>query len=78
MYLEAKDGPKFNNNASKSFVIFDTPHYAECKACGTADEVDKFGFCLSPECRVTRLVRALHTGAARKLKDGTLVWIVEK
>ena len=77
MIIEAKDGPKFNGNASKSFVIFDTPHYAECKACGTADEVDRWGFCLDRECRVKRLVRALHSGEARKLKDGTLVWKVE-
>jgi hypothetical protein len=75
MYLEAKDGPQFRNS-SKAFHLFQSDVEGECKACGMIGEIDRFQFCLEDDCRHTRLIADLHSGKARKLPDGTLVWIV--
>lgn len=46
--------------------------------CGHWDtSYDKHGYCRDQECRRARLIKALHTGQAFRLKDGTLMWLVE-
>ena len=44
--------------------------------CGHYDtELDSGGFCRDQDCRHDRLVQALKDGRARKVEDGTIVWI---
>lgn len=50
----------------------------EVGRCGHWDaEYDTHGYCRDAECRHDRLVRALQSGDAFRLKDGTLVWYVK-
>jgi hypothetical protein len=43
--------------------------------CGHYDvELDRFGYCRDEECRRERLVKALHSGEAMRLPNGTLLW----
>ena len=77
MRFDPKDGPRFNNNASKSFLImFRSGVEGDCKFCNKYGILDKFGYCEDLDCRADRLVLALVRGEAQKLKDGTLVWLV--
>jgi hypothetical protein len=44
--------------------------------CGHYDtELDSGGFCRDQDCRRDRLIQALKDGRARKLEDGTIIWI---
>lgn len=43
--------------------------------CGHYDvELDRFNNCRDEDCRRDRLIKALHTGEAMKLPNGTLLW----
>jgi len=46
-----------------------------CPACGHYDtEMDRFGYCRDEDCKRERFIKALHTGEAMKLPNGTIIW----
>ena len=50
----------------------------EVGRCGHWDaEYDQYGYCRDRECRHERLVRALQSGDAWRMPDGTLMWFVK-
>jgi len=50
----------------------------EVGKCGHWDsEYDRYGYCRDLDCRANRLVEALKAGRARKLPDGTILWLHE-
>ena len=45
-----------------------------CANCGQYDIYLEGEFCRDDDCKRDRLIKALHTGEAMMMKDGTLLW----
>jgi hypothetical protein len=50
----------------------------EVGRCGHWDaEYDGHGYCRDRDCKSDRLVKALQSGSAWRMPDGTLIWFVK-